>query len=156
MVRPASVARPPPLRSHDALALTNPVRCSQVACQKVHSLLGFTGFIPYFLLEGFGISLPFIGFKNIDPTYSFDGITQMMIFFATAFLAVVCYCEYYGITDAKVFAYYHYPISAAILNWQLSGNASMYGIAFLSAPHLFTLWGTVAAFMPDKMPAAML
>ena len=77
---------------------------SQVACQYVHSLLGFAGFIPYFLLEGFGISLPLIGFTNIDPTYSLDGITQMMIFFATSFLAVVCYCEYHAITDAKVFA----------------------------------------------------
>jgi hypothetical protein len=128
----------------------------QVACQYLHSLLGFAGFIPYFLLEGFGISLPLIGFANIDPTYSLDGLTQMMIFFATSFLAVVCYCEYKGITDAKVFALYHYPISAAILKWQLSGNASLYGILFLSAPHMFTLWGTLAAFAPDKMPAAML
>ena len=66
-------------------------------------LLGFAGFIPYFILEGLGISLPLIGFTSIDPTYSLDGITQMMIFFAASFLAVVCYCEYHGITDSKVF-----------------------------------------------------
>jgi len=129
---------------------------SQVACQYVHSLIGFAGFIPYFILEGFGISLPLIGFASIDPTYSLDGITQMMIFFAASFLAVVCYCEYHAITDAKVFAMYHYPVSAAILKWQLSGNASLIGILFLSAPHMFTLWGTLVAFMPGKMPAAML
>lgn len=125
----------------------------------------------------------------------------MMIFFAASFLAVVCYCEYHAITDAKVrlppashrritirivhlsltyisfavcvhgllpclrvslpcaaqvFAMYHYPVSAAILKWQLSGDASLIGILFLSAPHMFTLWGTLVAFMPDKMPAAML
>ena len=56
----------------------------------------------------------------------------------------------------QVFAMYHYPVSAAILKWQLSGNASLIGILFLSAPHMFTLWGTLVAFMPDKMPAAML
>ena len=56
----------------------------------------------------------------------------------------------------QVFAMYHYPVSAAILKWQLSGNASLIGILFLSAPHMFTLWGTLAAFMPDKMPAAMM
>ena len=43
-----------------------------------------------------------------------------------------------------------------LMNASLSGNASLIGILFLSAPHMFTLWGTLVAFMPDKMPAAML
>ena len=117
--------------------------------------MGFFGFIPYFLLEAMGISLPYIGFTSIDSTYSWDGMTQLVLFFAAIFLTVVCYAEYQGLTDHKVFSYYHYPISAAILKWQLSGNASMIGILFLSAPHAFTLWGTLAAFAPDKIPAVM-
>ena len=130
-----------------------------------------------------------MGFTSIDSTYSFDSMTQLILFFAALFLTVVCYSEYYHVTDMKVslaplasspllllaslltfplllnsppppptrqvFTYYHYGISAAALNWQLSGNASTIGIIFLSAPHLFTLWGTLALFAKDKIPAAM-
>ena len=74
----------------------------QVDCRFVHSLVGFGGFIPYFLLEAFGISLPYIGFTSIDSTYSWDGMTQLILFFAAIFLTVVCYLEYHGTTDVKV------------------------------------------------------
>ena len=56
-------------------------RVSQVKPHTVHGFIGMAGFGPYFALEGFGISLPYIGFANIDPTYSLDGLTQMLIFF---------------------------------------------------------------------------
>ena len=81
----------------------------------------------------------------------------MMIFFATIFLTVIAYLEYTGVADAKVLACYHYPVSAAILYWQLSGNATTISILFLSGPRMLTLWGgTLAAFMPASVPAAML
>ena len=113
------------------------------------------GFGPYFALEGFGISLPYIGFANIDPTYSLDGLTQMLLFFLASFVVLVCYMEFKDMVGNELFTYYHYPVSAAALYWQLSGNVTLLGIAWFSAIHMFTLWGTLVLLMPKALPTLM-
>lgn len=49
----------------------------------------------------------------------------------------------------------HYPLSAAILLWQLQPTTSLIGILFFTMPHMFTLWATLAYFAKGKLPAAM-
>ena len=73
----------------------------------VHGLIGMGGFAPYFALEGLGISLPLIGFTNIDPTYSPDTMTSMLLFFLAIFVTLVCYMEFNEMVGNALFTYYH-------------------------------------------------
>ena len=73
----------------------------------VHGLIGKGGFAPYFALEGLGISLPLIGFTNIDPTYSLDTMTSMLLFFLAIFVTFVCYMEFNEMVGNALFTYYH-------------------------------------------------
>ena len=127
-----------------------------VAAQVIHGAIVGTGFVPYFILEAFGISLPFIGLPSLDSTYAWSPMVQLLLLMLATFSIMTAYMEFKMIMPSEVFCYYHYPLSAAILLWQLQPTTSLIGIIFFAMPHMFTMWASMATFAKDKVPAALL
>jgi len=122
---------------------------------KVHGAIAGGAFTPYFVLEAFGISLPLIGLTSLDSTYAWSPMVQLLLLMLACFAATIAYVEFTQVLPEQIFCYYHYPLSAAILLWQLQPTTSLIGILFFTMPHMFTLWATLAYFAKGKLPAAM-
>ena len=107
---------------------------------KLHAMIVGTGFVPYFAIETVGISAPMLGLAAIDASFKYTALTSLLTGMLTIFCAVVSYMEYTGQMDGKMFATYHYFLSALCLFWQFQPTTSMVGALFFAAPHMFTAW----------------
>ena len=64
------------------------------------------------------------------------------------------YSEYTGQMDGKVFALYHYFLSAVILFYQFQPTTSTLAQLFFAPPHAFTLWTVYLVYAKDGMKEA--
>jgi hypothetical protein len=53
---------------------------------------------------------------------------------------MVAYEEYKGVQESKLFAVYHYFLSAFILFYQCQPSTTLIGTLFFMPPHMFTAW----------------
>ena len=113
-------------------------------------------FLPYFLLEAYGISLPLIGLTSLDSTYEWSTAFQLIMLMLSCFCGLIAYIEFKEILPADLFTYYHFPLSAAILQWQLKPTTSLIGILFFAMPHMFTMWGAMTTYSKSSLPSALL
>ena len=60
-----------------------------VAAQVVHGAIVGTGFVPYFVLEAFGISLPFVGLPDLDSTYEWTPMVQLLLLMLATFSMIM-------------------------------------------------------------------
>ena len=118
--------------------------------QKAHGLIVLTGFLPYFIAEALGYSVPMVGLAACDSTYEFTPAMGLILGMAGVMSGTVAYMEFTGKMDLKTFTYYHYPLSLLIAKWQMSDFSSMIGKMWFAAPHMFTLWGSMSLFGKDK------
>ena len=107
---------------------------------KLHATILITGFIPYFILESIGLSVPFVGMSQIDTSYSYNGSSAVMHGFCALFLSMIAYEEYTGRMEGKMFCMYHYVLSAVVFLWQCQPSTTMLGALFFLPPHVFTAW----------------
>lgn len=124
--------------------------------QVAHGLVVGLAFIPYFLIESFGFSLPLIGLAELDTSYEYNSIIKFFMMMLTLLLGVVAYTEYSMQMSSKTFCYYHYPLCLVILIWFTSPTCTLLGKLFFSLPFLFTLWSTLETFAPKSLPSALL
>lgn len=96
------------------------------------------------------MSFPMVGLAAIDSSYTYSGASAMSCGMMAIWLAITAYTEYTAQMEGKVFAMYHYFLSANVLFWQLQPSTSMLGAAFFSAPHLFTSWTVYILVTKDK------
>ena len=72
----------------------------------------------------------------------------------TGMLAIMCamnaYAEYYGQMEGKMFAIYHYFLSAVVAFWQIQPSTSLLGKLFFAVPHMFTAWCVYIVVTKDK------
>lgn len=118
---------------------------------KVHAMIVGTGFVPYFVLESIGLSMPMIGLSSIDSSYAYSGSTAMLCGMLAVFCAMTAWTEYTGQMEAKMFAMYHYFLSVVVALWQFQPSTSMLGAMFFAAPHMFTAWTVYLYMSKDKM-----
>lgn len=112
------------------------------APMKLHATIVATGFLPYFIAESVGISFPMLGMSAIDSSYSYTGSTALLCGMLSVMTAMMAHDEYFGKMSAKMFAMYHYFLSAVILFLQLQPTTTLLGVAFFMPPHIFTAWAT--------------
>jgi len=109
---------------------------------KLHATIVATGFGPYFIAEGIGLSFPMVGFSAIDKSYDYTPATSLLCLMMALLLYIVAYHEYFLKMEGKVFIAYHYALSCIVLFWQMQPTTTLIGKLFFMPPHLFTLWGT--------------
>ena len=105
---------------------------------KLHATIVATGFVPYYIIESLGISIPFVGAAAIDSSFTYNGNTAMMMMMLAVMMSIMAEAEYTGRMPAKVFVTYHYFLSTAVLFWQMQPSTSMIGAMFFMPPHIFT------------------
>ena len=108
--------------------------------QKVHGMIVGSNFVPYFILEAIGGSMPMVGLASIDSSYAYTGATAMLCGMLAIFLTMSAYSEYTEQMDGKMFAIYHYFLSVVVFLWQCQSSTSLLGVMFFAAPHMFTTW----------------
>lgn len=117
---------------------------------KLHGIIVGTNFVPYFVLEMMGISLPMIGFSSLDTSTVYSGSMAVLFGMLAVFSAMSAYTEYTGQMEGKLFAMYHYFLSVVIFFWQVQPTTTLFGAAFFSLPHMFTLWTTYLVMTKDS------
>jgi hypothetical protein len=113
---------------------------------KVHAIIVGTGFVPYFALECIGVSAPVLGLAAVDSSYSYSGSSALFTGMLATFCAITAEAEYTGKMDGKMFAMYHYFLSAVCLFWQFQSTTTTIGALFFAAPHMFTLWSAFLVY----------
>lgn len=121
---------------------------------KAHGFILASSFIPYFVLEAFKVEAPMINMGSLNSTYAWSPMVQLLLLMLASMSCAIAYCEIKEKMPKDVFAYYHFPLSAAILLWQMDPKTTTMGIVFMSMPHLFTVWGSVEAFKPASKKKA--
>ena len=107
---------------------------------KTHGMLVGAGFVPYFVVESIGLSVPMLGMAAIDSSYAYTGATALLCGFTAIFCSIVAYIEYTGQMEGKLFAVYHYFLSVVVSYWMLQPSTSDMGKLFFTPPLLFTAW----------------
>lgn len=107
---------------------------------KLHAIIVAAGFVPYFIVESIGLSIPMLGMAAIDSSYAYTGATALLCGFTAIFCSIVAYIEYTGQMEGKLFAVYHYFLSVVVSYWMLQPSTSDMGKLFFTPPLLFTAW----------------
>jgi hypothetical protein len=107
---------------------------------KLHAIILATGFVPWFIAEMIGFPFPFFGMGDCDTSYKFTGAASMLMGMLAIFSTMVAYEEYKGVQESKLFAVYHYFLSAFILFYQCQPSTTLIGTLFFMPPHMFTAW----------------
>jgi len=115
---------------------------AMAAPMKLHAIIMWAGFVPYFIVEGLGGSFPLIGYKELDTTYKYTPATAHLNLILAVFTAIIAYEEYSLRMQGKMFAAYHWAASCAITFWQVHPSTTPVGRLFWMAPHFFTTWAT--------------
>jgi len=115
---------------------------------KAHGLIVGTGFLPYFVLEAFGVSLPIFGLATIGD-FAHDATSGLLLSMLSIFMAYVAHVEYTAEMKGRAFWMYHIALSAAVLFWQCQPSTTLVGKAFFALPHGFTAWSTYIVVSKD-------
>jgi len=142
--------QPPPRSRPPARSISH----TQVSCTFVHSFIA-ASFVLFFILETFGITLPYVGFSEVDPTYTSSNSMRLVLMTAAIYLGVVGKLEFDGKMPLEIFTYSHYPLSLALGWFQLQPTTTLIGKVFFSLPHFFTVWSTLSLFSSKSLPSAM-
>ena len=110
---------------------------------KLHGWIVATNFVPYYLAEAMGITIPMFGLSSLDPTTpEWSPMVQFTYLFVALFMAVYAYTEIKGTMEGKMFVSYHYALSCIVAMWQFYPSTTLVGRLFFALPHAFTAWST--------------
>ena len=110
---------------------------------KLHGWIVATNFVPYYLAEAMGITIPMFGLSSLDPTTpEWSPMVQFTYLFVALFMAVYAYTEIKGTMEGKMFVTYHYALSCIVAMWQFYPSTTLVGRLFFALPHAFTAWST--------------
>ena len=110
---------------------------------KLHGWIVVTNFVPYYLAEAMGVTIPMFGLSSLDPTTpEWSPMVQFTYLFLALFMALYAYTEIKGTMEGKVFVTYHYALSCIVAMWQFYPSTTLVGRLFFALPHAFTAWST--------------
>ena len=113
---------------------------------KLHGLIVATGFLPYFVAESFGISVPMVGLAECDTSYNYSPMSGLLLGMLATFSGLVAYYEVNDKMSLRDFTYYHYPLAVYLGMWMSSSSTTMVGKMFFAPPFVFTAWSSVLFF----------
>ena len=113
---------------------------------KLHGLIVATGFLPYFIAESFGVSIPMVGLSELDPTYSWSPMSGLLLGMLATFSGVIAMQEIKEEMSLKVFTYYHYPLALFLGKWMMQDSTTTMGKLFFAPPFMFTAWSSMLLF----------
>lgn len=94
-----------------------------------------------------------IGLSAVDASYKLTPAVALFLGMLTIFTCMTAYTEYVGLMEGKLFAMYHYFLSAVVFFWQSQPTTTTVGALFFLPPHLFTAWTAYIVLTQDQKGA---